>query len=141
MEGDALSILSVRDFEGTVSKKSAYKPVIGKIFNYLDEYFKGNAPSLDFKINPKGSEFSLKVWENLLKIPYGKSKSYKDIANEVFADNPCPQTVGRAVGKNPILIIIPCHRVLGADFSLTGFSAGLDIKRRLLNHEGIYFKK
>lgn len=116
IENDALCMLSICDFDGVVIKKSAYKPVITKIFNYLDEYFKGNAPTLDFKINPKGSEFSLKVWSNLLKIPYGKTKSYKQIANEVFKINPCPQAVGGAVGKNPILIIIPCHRILARIF-------------------------
>lgn len=141
VEGDVLRRISLDDFDCEITQKSAYKPVIGKVCNFLDGYFDGNPPLIDFDILPLGTEFQLKVWKELFKIPFGKTKSYKDIANKVFTQNPCPQAVGGAVGKNPILILIPCHRVLGADRSLTGFSAGLNIKRWLLNHEGIEYKE
>ncbi len=141
VENDVLRRISLDDFDCEITQKSAYKPVIDKIFNFLDEYFKGVEPKINFKIEPIGSKFSIKVWNELLQIPFGKTKSYKDIANKVFTQNPCPQAVGGAVGKNPVLIVIPCHRVLGNDRTLTGFSAGLDVKRWLLNHEGIEYKE
>lgn len=141
VEGSAITRLQLKDFDAEFAKKSAYKPVIGKICNYLDGYFEGKPSQIDFDILPLGTQFQLKVWKELLKIHYGKTTSYKQISDKVFTDKKCPQAVGRAVGKNPIMIVIPCHRVLGADKSLVGFSAGLDIKRKLLIHEGIAFKE
>ncbi len=123
-----------------ISQKSAYKPVIEQVYRYLDNYFKGTPTAPNFKIAPVGTEFRLKVYNELIKVPYGAFTTYKDIACKVFAKNPCAQAVGGAVGKNEILIVIPCHRVLGKDKSLTGFSAGLDKKIWLLNHEGIPYK-
>lgn len=133
--------LTTNDFAPATLQKSAYKPVIDKIFTFLDEYFKGNRPKIDFKIMPKGSELYLKVWDELLKIPYENIRTYKEIAEMVFAKKTCPQAVGGAVGRNPILIVIPCHRVLGAEWSLTGFSTGLSVKRWLLNYEKIGLKE
>ncbi len=138
---NAIVRLQLNDFDAAFVKKSAYKPVIGKICSFLDGYFDGKPSQIDFDILPSGTEFQLKVFKELLKIPYGKTASYKQIADKVFTGKKCPQAVGGAVGKNPIMIIIPCHRILGADKSLVGFSASLDVKRKLLIREGIDFKE
>ncbi len=140
VEGDSLVSLDVIQPQVQDEQKSAYKPVIGTICKFLDDYFAGEPAKINFKISPKGTAFQLKVYDELLKIPYGEFTTYKEIAKKVFENNPCAQAVGGAVGKNPILIVIPCHRVLGSNRSLTGFSAGLDKKVWLLNHEGIPFK-
>ena len=85
-------------------------------------------------LNPKGTPFQKKVWQALLEIPYGQTISYKQLAQAI--DNPkAVRAVGAANGKNPIFVIIPCHRVVGADGSLTGFAYGLELKRRLLEIE------
>lgn len=97
----------------------------------LREYLAGERRDFDVKLAPQGDDFSQQVWEVLLQIPFGETTTYGNIAsrlgNIAFA-----QRVGQAVGHNPVGIIIPCHRVLGADGSLTGFSGGLDVKRVLL---------
>jgi len=85
-------------------------------------------------LNPKGTTFQKRVWQALLEIPYGHTTSYKQLAQAI--DNPkAVRAVGAANGKNPIFIIIPCHRVIGADGSLTGFAYGLELKRKLLDIE------
>lgn len=112
-------------------------PVIKKAHNQLTEYFSGKRKEFDLPINPKGTPFQKHIWEQLRKIPYGKTASYKDIA--IMAGNPkACRAVGMANNKNPIIIITPCHRVIGSDGSLTGFGCGLELKQRLLGLEGIY---
>lgn len=103
----------------------------------LLEYFEGKRKTFDKLdlLDPKGTDFQKSVWQALLKIPYGKTSSYKEIAKNI--DNPrATQAVGTAIGKNPFLIIIPCHRVIKADGSLGGFAYGREIKRKLLKIEG-----
>lgn len=121
-------------------KKCPYKPVIGKICKFLDDYFSGLNPKIDFEFIIEGSDFKRRVYKELVKVPYGESITYKQLAERVFLGKPCAQAVGGAVGKNPVLIIIPCHRVLGTDGSLTGFSAGIEIKKYLLDLEKIKYK-
>jgi len=87
------------------------------------------------KLHLKGTDFQLKVWESLLKIPMGKLSTYGEVARQVGNAN-ASRAVGSAIGCNPVAYLIPCHRVIGADGSLTGFAFGEDIKRRLLDHEG-----
>lgn len=103
---------------------------------WLDIYFSGNIPGFLPPVALNGTDFQLRVWSKLLKIPYGKTVTYgelaKEIANEMGKAKMSAQAVGNAVGKNPIAIIIPCHRVIGADGSLTGFAGGLEIKKELL---------
>lgn len=103
---------------------------------WLDIYFSGNIPGFLPPVALDGTDFQLRVWSKLLKIPYGKTVTYgelaKEIANEMGKAKMSAQAVGNAVGKNPIAIIIPCHRVIGADGSLTGFAGGLEIKKELL---------
>ncbi len=140
VENDSLVSLDITPPKLQKEQKSAYKPVIGTICKYLDDYFAGNPTKIEFEIAPKCTDFQLKVYKELLKVPFGEFTTYKQIAQKVFKKNPCAQAVGGAVGKNPILIVIPCHRVLGFNNKLTGFSAGIEKKIWLLNHEGIPFK-
>ncbi len=108
-------------------------PVLEQTERWLDIYFSGH--ELDFvpplKLN--GSAFRRSVWDELMKIPYGQTSSYGEIALRLGVNS--AQAVGGAVGHNPISIIVPCHRVLGADGSLTGYAAGVDKKMRLLELE------
>lgn len=106
---------------------------------WLDQYFCGQKPDFLPPLHPKGTEFQMTVWDILLKIPYGETISYGEIARQLAVkrglSRMSAQAVGRAVGRNPIAIIIPCHRVVGADGSLTGYAGGLDKKIKLLELE------
>ena len=114
--------------------------VISQAVKELDEYFKGKRKYFDVPISPSGSEFQWKVWQELLKIPYGEKRSYLSIAKEVGTPKGS-RAVGQSIGKNPILILIPCHRVLGKDNSITGFSAGIKVKEFLLDLEGVEYRE
>lgn len=102
----------------------------------IDEYFQGKRKKFELKLNLQGTDFQKKVWKELLKIPFGKTISYGEVAKRI--KNPkAVRAVGQAVGKNPISIVVPCHRVIGSDGSLTGYASGLHRKKWLLKHEGI----
>ncbi len=118
----------------------------GEIFfqtrRWLDAYFAGERPEPgELRLAPRGSSFSREVWELLLEIPYGETVTYGQLARELAQrrglERMSAQAVGGAVGHNPISIIIPCHRVLGAKGQLTGYAGGLETKRRLLELEGV----
>jgi len=100
----------------------------------LRAYFKRELKQFDLPLAPVGTPFQLKVWQALRAIPYGELVSYKTIA-EVVGNPKAVRAVGGANGKNPIPIIVPCHRVIGSDGSLTGFGGGLDTKKRLIDLE------
>ena len=100
----------------------------------LNEYFEGKRRVLDVAVQAKGSEFQVRVWEELMEIPFGSQISYKELA-EKLGDSKFTRAVGLANSKNKISIIIPCHRVLGRDGRLTGYAGGLWRKKWLLNHE------
>lgn len=103
-------------------------------FRQLDEYFAGTRTEFDLPLRLSGTDFQVEVWEQLRRIPYGETISYGELARRV--DRPeAARAVGSANGQNPIAIVVPCHRVIGADGSLTGFGGGLDWKRRLLDLE------
>ena len=106
-------------------------PLLLKTIKQLEEYFGGQRRIFDLPLNPQGTEFQKKVWSALEEIPYGETRSYKEIAVRVGNPAAC-RAVGMANNRNPIAIIIPCHRVIGANGDLTGYAGGLDIKRRLL---------
>ncbi|MDR2919502.1 MAG: methylated-DNA--[protein]-cysteine S-methyltransferase [Tannerella sp.] len=111
--------------------------LLKKSVQQLSEYFDGARKSFDLPLAPKGTDFQQKVWQALLTIPYGDTVSYKYIAEAID----CPkgfQAVGMANNHNPIPIIIPCHRVVGATGKLIGYAGGLDVKKQLLTIEGIY---
>ncbi len=100
----------------------------------LRDYFAGGLKRFDLPLAPAGTEFQRKVWSALGQIPYGETRSYGELAREV-GNGKASRAVGAANGRNPIPVIIPCHRVIGKDGSLTGFGGGLDVKRRLLELE------
>lgn len=108
--------------------------LIKQTYTQLMEYFKGKRTSFDIPIELNGTKFQKKVWKALLEIPYGKTYSYKDIAKKIGNENAC-RAVGGANNKNPIIIIVPCHRVIGKNGSLVGYACGLDIKQKLLDIE------
>lgn len=112
-----------------------------RVLNWFDLYFAGKKPDPRMlPLAPRGSEFRQMVWQELLEIPYGKTTTYGAIAGNVarklHKEKMSAQAVGGAVGHNPVAIIIPCHRVVGSNGSLTGYAGGLDIKYKLLRHEG-----
>ena len=110
-------------------------PVFATAADWLDRYFRGDRPDpAELPLAPQGTKFQQRVWQELLKIPYGSTTTYGEIARTVGKPRAC-QAVGGAVGHNPISIIIPCHRVVGAKGQLTGFAGGLDKKTWLLRHE------
>ncbi|MNJ99392.1 Methylated-DNA--protein-cysteine methyltransferase [compost metagenome] len=100
----------------------------------LQEYFGGNRTTFDFKMNPKGTDFQKKVWKALLEIPFGKTMSYHQLSVQL-GDVKAIRAVAAANGKNPLWIVVPCHRVIGSDGSLTGYAGGLWRKKWLLEHE------
>jgi methylated-DNA-[protein]-cysteine S-methyltransferase len=100
----------------------------------LEEYFSGERRTFDLLLRPAGTEFQQQVWQALLDIPFGATVSYGEIAQKLGPDT-SPRAVGAANGANPIPIVIPCHRVIGADGSLTGYGGGLEIKAKLLRLE------
>ncbi len=117
-------------------------PILREGIAWLDDYFAGSKPRLSrLSLAPIGGEFRQQVWRILIEIPYGELTTYGKIAEEVAKrmgkDRMSAQAVGGAVGHNPISIIIPCHRVVGTNKSLTGYAGGLDMKVKLLEHEGV----
>ncbi len=100
----------------------------------LQAYFAGELRRFDLALAPRGTEFQKKVWECLKDIPYGKLATYRRVAERIGSPN-AVRAVGGANGRNPIAIVVPCHRVIGADGTLTGFGGGLAIKQRLIEHE------
>ena len=106
----------------------------------LREYFEGKRKSFDLALDQQGTTFQKSIWKKLTEIPFGQAVSYRDIADMVN-NRKAVRAVGAANGKNPIAIIVPCHRVIGADRTLTGYAGGLERKAWLLEHEGIAFKR
>lgn len=103
----------------------------------LNEYFEGNRKNFDLTLNPEGTIFQTSVWDALSKIPYGKTVSYLELSKKL-GDVKAIRAVANANGKNPIWIVVPCHRVIGSDGSLTGYAGGLHRKKWLLDHENPY---
>lgn len=124
-------------FKENATKLRPDDPYLFNVFQQLREYFNRSRSKFDVPLNPKGTEFQKKVWKEVSKIPFGKTKTYKKIALKV-GDVKTIRAVGKANGANPIPIIIPCHRVIGADGSMTGYAAGIDVKEKLLAHEGVF---
>jgi methylated-DNA-[protein]-cysteine S-methyltransferase len=109
---------------------------LGEAVDQLEQYFAGTRREFSVRLEPQGTEFQKKVWAALRQIPYGQTISYAELATRV--GNPkASRAVGAANGRNPLPIVVPCHRVIGADGSLVGFGGGLDAKRALLRIEGV----
>lgn len=109
-------------------------PLIRIAFEQLEEYLQGIRKEFNFPINPQGTPFQLQVWQALRHIPYGETRSYKQIA-EAIGHPKAVRAVGMANNRNPILIVVPCHRVIGANGKLVGYAAGLPLKEHLLRLE------
>ena len=123
------------------AEECAELPVFARTRQWLDEYFSGKAPSFMPPIRMQGTDFQQMVWQLLLKIPYGTTSTYRDIARKVANERGIAtmsaQAVGGAVGRNPISIIVPCHRIIGTDGTLTGYAGGIERKEKLLLLERI----
>jgi methylated-DNA-[protein]-cysteine S-methyltransferase len=111
------------------------QPILIETERQLKEYFAGTRKEFDLPTEPAGSEFQKKVWRALREIPFGETRSYLDLAKSIGSAK-AVRAVGAANGKNPLSIVVPCHRVIGANGSLTGFAGGLEVKAKLLAHEG-----
>ncbi len=111
-------------------------PIFHETARWLELYFSGKRPAMQLPLAPEGSEFQQSVWRELLSIPYGKTATYGQIAAKLGGTN-YARAVGNAIGHNPILILVPCHRVIGSDNLFTGYAGGLDKKKMLLSLEGI----
>ena len=114
--------------------------VIEEAVRQLDEYFAGCRREFSMPLQPVGTDFQLRVWRALLDIPYGQTRSYMDIARAIGSPRSA-RAAAQAIGANGIAILIPCHRVIGSNQSLTGFAGGLDKKAWLLDHEQQHFQK
>lgn len=125
-----LTVIKPDDLQGVGSRTS----ISDRAKTQLDEYFAGKRTMFDLPLQPVGTVFQKKVWSALCDIPYGQTRSYKEIAIAVGNERAC-RAVGMANNKNPIAIIIPCHRVIGSNGNLVGYAGGLDMKRSLLELE------
>jgi len=125
-----ISAMFVEEVKESIGETEIIKDAIKQ----FDEYFKGTRKDFHIKYEVGGTEFQKKVWNALVEIPYGVTLSYKELANKI-GNEKASRAVGKANSKNIISIIIPCHRVIGADKSLTGYAGGLDRKQWLLEHE------
>ena len=127
-----------REHDEWIEKES---PVLTMAKRWLEEYFAGRVPEMTIPMHLSGTSFQMEVWEILCQIPYGQTVTYGQIARQIAAKRGrktmSAQAVGGAVGRNPISIIVPCHRVMGADGSLTGYAGGVDKKMALLTLEGV----
>ena len=139
-DGTALTGL---DFEGhwpNCQRIPGALPVFAEVNAWLDAYFRGENPVLDLPLHTQGTPFQQQVWQLLLNIPYGEIRTYGDLAREMARltgkAKMSAQAVGQAVGRNPISILIPCHRVVGARGEITGYAGGIEKKQWLLRHEG-----
>ena len=122
---------SHQNFGTEQGKNNPQNPTFCEFARQAEEYFSGKRKSFELKLEPEGTDFQKRVWAELLKIPYGAVKSYREIARNIGSPN-AQRAVGAACNKNLILILIPCHRVVGKNGDLTGFACGIGVKRKLL---------
>jgi methylated-DNA-[protein]-cysteine S-methyltransferase len=127
------SLLSVEFVDKEISEANS-NSLVGEVLKQLDQYFKGVRKEFDLPLALSGTLFQNRVWQELQKIPFGQTLSYKELAQKL-GNEKATRAVGNANGKNLISIIIPCHRIIGSNKSLTGYAGGLDRKKWLLEHE------
>lgn len=130
-ERDSLVLLKKIDETSDYGKKTEFTDLV---YNEVVEYLNGKRKTFDIKYEINGTEFLKKVWEELTHIPYGETRTYKEIAIAIGNPN-ASRAVGMANNKNPISIVVPCHRVIGSDGKLVGYAGGLDMKKALLDLE------
>jgi methylated-DNA-[protein]-cysteine S-methyltransferase len=128
---NGISVISIAD-NGEFS--SIIPTILQEAVSQINDYFEGKITGFTFKLNPSGTEFQQKVWKGLLEIPFGKTMSYLELSKKL-GDVKAIRAVASANGKNPLWIVVPCHRVIGTDGSLTGYAGGLWRKKWLLEHE------
>lgn len=126
-------LVSIRS-QGQPSEESLPNKLSNQTFKQIQEYLAGERRIFDLPFHIQGTDFQVKVWKALLDIPYGETRSYGQIA-AVIGQPRASQAIGGAVGRNPLWILVPCHRVIGSDGSLTGYAGGLAMKKALLNIE------
>jgi len=132
--GDQKGIQSISVLDDTFETSKEIPSFLKQCISQLDEYFAGTRTEFDLQLNPQGTEFQLKVWKELLNIPYNSTRTYLE-QTKAIGDVKAIRAVASANGKNPIWIVIPCHRVIGSDGSLTGYAGGIWRKKWLLDHE------
>jgi len=135
--GDGQGIASVTVLNSEEKVTDIIPQELEDCVDQLKEYFQGERQQFNFQINPKGTEFQKRVWQKLLSIPFGKTASYLELSKQL-GDVKAIRAVANANGKNPLWIVVPCHRVIGSDGSLTGYAGGLQRKQWLLEHESPY---
>jgi methylated-DNA-[protein]-cysteine S-methyltransferase len=149
MTGDAsgVSAISILD-SATVNETSSqittaldptWPEPLKQAYDQLHEYFAGNRQSFDFLMNPVGTAFQQRVWQSLLTVPFGQTLSYLSLSRQL-GDEKAIRAVAAANGRNPLWLVVPCHRIIGSDGSLTGYAGGLWRKQWLLEHEGAFPK-
>ena len=134
IEGDTDGIVSIKVLNSEEIPSEYIPKSLEPCVLQLQEYFEGTRRNFNFTQNPKGTDFQKKVWQALIEIPYGKTVSYLELSKHL-GDVKAIRAVANANGKNPLWIVVPCHRVIGTDGSLTGYAGGLHRKQWLLNHE------
>jgi methylated-DNA-[protein]-cysteine S-methyltransferase len=140
--GSEAGITEILFLEETPTEAEIARPAPENLLpciNQLTEYFSGNRKTFDLKLNPNGTDFQQKVWTHLKEIPFGKTQSYLDIALNL-GEKTYTRAVGNANGKNPLAIVVPCHRVIGANGTLTGYAGGLWRKKWLLQFESTNYQ-
>jgi len=136
-EGDALVEVDLAvspESSASVADPTSASPLLAEAARQLDAYFAGELREFDLPLRPNGTPFQLAVWDALREIPYGQTASYADVARRIGRPT-AARAVGHANGRNPLAVVVPCHRVIGSDGSLTGYSGGLEMKRVLLTLE------
>lgn len=136
-EKGKITYLKFEDFDKSGEYRLCESDILKKTTIQLEEYFAGRRKVFELPIELNGTEFRKKCWAQLLKIPYGKTAAYKDIAIKINNPKAC-RAVGLANNKNPIAIVVPCHRVIGANGKMVGYAGGVDKKTYLLNLEKFY---
>jgi methylated-DNA-[protein]-cysteine S-methyltransferase len=134
LTSNSKSLLSVSFEEKEGNGSSEIPAILKKSIQQLDEYFNGSRNTFDLQLSPEGTEFQQKIWKLVTSVPYGETTTYLDIAIRSGSEKNT-RAVGLAIGKNPIPIIIPCHRIIGSNGKLTGYAGGLERKKWLLLHE------
>lgn len=132
--GDDEGICKISVFDSGHEVSEQIPTVLLEAVTQLEDYFIGKRNDFSFKLNPTGTDFQKKVWQLLLEIPFGKTMSYQELSIKL-GDIKAIRAVANANGKNPLWIVVPCHRVIGTDGSLTGYAGGLWRKKWLLDHE------
>ncbi|MEM7185099.1 MAG: methylated-DNA--[protein]-cysteine S-methyltransferase [Bacteroidota bacterium] len=134
IKGDEEGLASIRFLDSNEPTSSEIPEVLLPAVMQLKEYFNKSRTEFDLPLSPEGTQFQQEVWKKLMEIPFGKTQTYQKLANEL-GDPKVIRAAASANGKNPIAIVIPCHRVIGSDGSLTGYAGGLHRKKWLLEHE------